>query len=244
MDNENATVEQTNISQFEGVLAEAEPKFDPIEQAERVLDNTAFYDFSFYEFLFPTETGYQGRLSERALTTLDEFQASEDVGADLAALMLDVLVRVEQTVRDQVKRFKRRDWDEEDVVQDLLEDFYRIRATALLDILQAYKTEIVAGIGGLFLEFLAELIASYLRGRLYQAYPSFYGFWSAWPGHFGQEYNLWHEAVNPPPATKPEPPAVQTGGQTRVPPPTGEEPPSPPLAQQGGTGPGKTRVEK
>ena len=202
MNEENATVEQTNISQFEGVLAEAEPKFDPIEQAERVLDNTAFYDFSFYEFLFPTETGYQGTLSERALATLDEFQASEDVGADLAALMLDVLVHVEQTVRDQIRRLRRRDWDEEEVVQDLLEDFYRVRATALPDILQAYETEIFDGIGGLFLEFFAELTASYLRGRLYQAYPSFYGFWSAWSGYFDDAYDLWHKAVNPPPRNR------------------------------------------
>jgi len=233
MDKENAAVEQTNISQFEGVLAEAEPKFDPIEQAERVLDNTAFYDFSFYEFLFPTESSYRGGLSERALSTLDEFQASEDVGADLAALLLDVLVRVEETVRDQIRRLRRRDWDEEDVVQDLLEDFYRIRATALPDILRAYRTEVFGGIGGLFLEFLAELIASYLRGSLYQAYPSFYGFWSAWSGYFDDAYDQWHEAVNPPPTPVPdEPSTTPTGGQTMIPPPTGEEPPPP--SQQGG----------
>ncbi|MGH8655929.1 MAG: hypothetical protein ACREYE_28795 [Gammaproteobacteria bacterium] len=202
MDEENARVEQANIGQFEGVLAEAEPKFDPIEQAERVLDNTAFYDFSFYEFLFPTETGYRGGLSERALTTLDEFQASEDVGAHLAALMLDVLVRVEQSVRDQVRRLRRRDWDEEQVVQDLLEGFYGFRASTLPTIVAAYQTEIDEGIGPLFLEFLAELIAAYLRSRLYQAYPSFYGFWSAWSRYFDDAYDLWHEAVNPPPVTQ------------------------------------------
>lgn len=211
MDKEHATVEQANISQFEDVLAEAEPKFDPIEQAERVLDNTGFYDFSFYEFLFPTETGYQGTLSERALATLDEFQASEGVGADLAALMLDILIRVEQIVRDQVRRLRRRDWNEEQVVQYLLEDFYRFRASTLPSVLAAYQTETDEGIGPLFLEFLAELIASHLRGRLYGAYPNFYGFWSAWSGDFEREYDLWHEAVKPPTE---QPPAVQTGDQT------------------------------
>jgi hypothetical protein len=233
MDEENAPVGQTNIGQFEGVLAEAEPQFDPIEQAERVLDNTAFYDFSFYEFLFPTETGYRGSLSERALSTLDEFQAREDVGADLSALMLDALVQIEQTVRDQVKRLKRRDWGEEDVVQDLLEDFYRFRASTLPGVLAAYQTEADEGIGPLFLEFLADLVAAFLRGRLYQAYPNFYGFWSAWSGYFDQEYALWHEAVNPPPVTE-QPSTGQTGGQTRVPPLTGEEPPPPPSSQRGG----------
>jgi len=205
----NTAVEQTDLRQFERVLSEAEPKFDPIEHAEHVLDNTAFYDFSFYEFLFPTETGYRGWLSEQALATLDEFQASEDVGAELAVLLLDVLVRAEQTVRDQVRRLRRRDWNEEQVAQDLLSDFYLFRASTLPGVLDAYQTEIDEGIGPLFLEFLAELIAAFLRGRLYQAYPNFYGFWSAWSGYLDHEYALWRAAVNPPPVTE-QPPTEQT----------------------------------
>jgi hypothetical protein len=222
MDEGNATVEQANIGQFEDVLAEAEPKFDPIEQSERVLDNTAFYDFSFYEFLFPTETGYQGSLSERALATLDDFQT--EGGADLASLMLDLLVQVEQVIRNQIRRLKRRDWAEEQVIQDLLEDFYRFRASTLPGVLDAYQTEIGEGIGGLFLEFFDELIASYLRSRIYQAYPSFYNSWSAWSAYFEPEYALWHEAVQPP-AIPDQPSATPTGGQTRLPPIVVEEPP-------------------
>src|SRR5262245_20446711 len=115
-------VAPTNIRAFEDVLSVVSPEFHPVDQASRSLDNTAFYDFSFYEFLFPTETGgYRGYLSDQALTTLDDFQVL--VGVDLAVLMLDVLSHVEHVVREQVKRLKRRDWDEQQVVHDLLEDF-------------------------------------------------------------------------------------------------------------------------
>src|SRR5262245_61037916 len=121
----NSTANQMDIGAFTSVLAEVAPKADPTEQAERVLDNTAVYDFSFYEFLFPTETGYRGALSERALATLDDFQAAG--GADFAAQMLDILTSIEHAVGNEVRRVKRRDWDEPQIVQDLLDDFYRIR---------------------------------------------------------------------------------------------------------------------
>ena len=197
--------DEANLDQFEAVLAEAAPRFDPLAQADRVLDNTAFYDFSFYEFLFPTETGYQGGLSEQALATLDDFQV--EGGAQLASLMLEVLVRVEQVVRYEVRRLRRRDWAEGEVIQDLLEDFYLFRSSTLPGVLAAYETEIDDGLGGLFLEFLAEAIASYLRSHIYQAYPNFYAFWSTWSIYFEREYDLWHEAVQPPVEVSPTTPA-------------------------------------
>lgn len=188
--------EPVNIRPYEDVLSVVDPDFHPLDQANRTLDQPAFYDFSFYEQLFPTELGgYRGSLSERALATLDDLQAT--VGADLAALLLDILVHVERTVRANVRILKRGDWDEQQVVLDLLDDFYRLRAAVLPDMLQAYQAEIWAGIGRHFLEdFLDREIASYLRGRIYQAWPSFYGFWSAWPGHFSQAYGWWHTEVN------------------------------------------------
>ena len=197
--------DEANLDQFEAVLAEAAPRFDPLAQADRVLDNTAFYDFSFYEFLFPTETGYQGGLSEQALATLDDFQV--EGGAQLASLMLEVLVRVEQVVRYEVRRLRRRDWAEGEVIQDLLEDFYLFRSSTLPGVLAAYETEIDDGLGGLFLEFLAEAIASYLRSHIYQAYPNFYAFWSTWSIYFEREYDLWHEAVQHPVEVSPTTPA-------------------------------------
>jgi hypothetical protein len=121
--------------------------------------------------------------------------------------MMDVLVQVEQVVRYQIRRLKRRDWSEAEVVGDLLEDFYRLRASTLPGVLAAYQAEIEAGIGELFLEFLAELIGRYLRSRLYQAYPSFYGFWITWPVYFNREFSLWVEAVNPPPEPEQPPTA-------------------------------------
>jgi hypothetical protein len=216
VDDTNSGVKQTNLDQFENLIAEAEPKFDPLEQAERILDNAAFYDFSFYEFLFHTETGYQGFLSEQALATLDDFQAMEDVGAELAIPMLEVLVQVEQVVRYQIRRLKRRDWSDEEVVHDLLEDFYRLRASTLPGVLAAYQAESETGIGELFMEFLAELIGRYLRSRLYQTYPSFYGFWIAWAVFFNREFSLWDESVNPPPEPEQTPtaPTRRPPGQT------------------------------
>lgn len=198
------------IGQFEDLLAEAVPDFEPIKKSARVLESTGFYDFSYFEFLFPTETGYRGSLSELALATLDDFQT--ETGADLALLMLDVLVQIEEVVRQQVGRLRRRDWAEDQVTHDLLADFYRLRASTLPDVLDAYPTQVDAGLGPLFLDFLAELSTSYVTARLYSHYPSFYGFWSAWPAFFSQHYEKWEEAVRPPPQPPAEGPA-DTDGQ-------------------------------
>jgi hypothetical protein len=213
----DTATDRAEIGPFETKLAEVDPNLDPIEREHRVLESTAFFDFSFYEFLFPTEVGYQGSLSERALATVDDFQA--EVGAELAALLLDVLGHVERTIRARIKRLRRRDWDEERVVDDLIDDLYRLRADVFPDVVEDYQSELQAGIGGLFLQFLAELLDSYLTDRLFQAYPAFYAFWSGWPPFYTTEYPAWHLAVQPPPPPPPptEPPDDSQGvnvGQT------------------------------
>ena len=179
-----------------------------------MLEDTAFFDFPFYEFLLPTVTGFQGSLSERALATVDDFQA--ETGAAEAALMLEVLATVERSVLAVVRLVRRRDWDDDRVVYDVLDDFYRLRAVTVPDIVIAYQEAREVAIGPLFLEFLAELAASYVRDRIYQAYPHFYAFWAAWPTWFATEHDLWHEAVQPPRTPPP---------QTPPPPPPSTEPP-------------------
>jgi hypothetical protein len=192
-----SAIQPVDLGRFESVLADVEPASRATERADRPIENTAFYDFSFYEFLFPTETGgYRGVLSDMALATLDDFQTR--VGAELASLLLDVLARMELVVRENVKRLKRADWDEDQVALDLLGDLYRLRDPILPDVLQAYYAEMLSGIGRHFLDFLADRVAAYLRARIYPWYPSFYGFWSGWPAHFTSQYGAWHTDANAP----------------------------------------------
>jgi hypothetical protein len=190
-----SAIQPVDLGRFESVLADVEPASRAAERADRPIENTAFYDFSFYEFLFPTETGgYRGVLSDMALATLDDFQTR--VGAELASLLLDVLARMECEVRENVKRLKRADWNEDQVTLDLLGDLYRQRDVILPDVLQVYYAEMLSGIGRQFLDFLADRAAAYLRARLYQWYPSFYGFWSGWPAYFAPEYDVWHQGYD------------------------------------------------
>jgi hypothetical protein len=214
-----------DIGPFASRLGEVESQIDPIERASRVLEDTAFFDFPFYEFLLPTVTGFQGSLSERALATVDDFQA--ETGAAEAALMLEVLATVERSMLTVVRLVRRRAWDDDRVVYDLLDDFYRLRAVTVPDIVIAYQEEREVAIGPLFLEVLAELAASYVRDRIYQAYPHFYAFWAAWPPWFATEYDLWHEAVQPPqtpplPPQSTEPPQDDDDGETTPPPGTND----------------------
>ena len=141
--------------------------------------------------------------------------------------MLEVLATVEQSVLAVVRLVRRRDWDDDRVVDELLDDFYRLRAVTVPDIVIAYQEEREDAIGPLYLEFLAELAASYVRDHIYQAYPNFYAFWAAWPSWFATEYDLWHEAVQPPQTPPPpppstEPPQVDDNGETSPPPGTND----------------------
>jgi hypothetical protein len=201
METANLEVRQVNINQFEDVLSVVKPDFSPMDQSDRTLDNPAFYDFSFYEFLFPTETGgYLGTLSEKALATLDSVQAIilpelAAGGWDPTSLLLDILIRVEQTVRETIRQMKRRDWDEQQVIQDILDEFYRLRDRVLPEILQAYAH--YYNIGRHFFDFLERKITVYLRTYLYTHwYPEFRGLWDLWPLDFHNSYDQWVDDIN------------------------------------------------
>ncbi len=179
---------------FRDVLAEVSPNFGAVQQLTRTLDSPSFYNFYFHEFLFPTEAGgYRAYLTDKALDTLDAVQAL--VGIQDTALVLDLLTEVEAAIRHVVRHYRRRDWDEQGVVRDLLDGFYAQWTAALPDMLAAYRVERTAGIAWYLLEFVRNTVIEYVRERLYSWYPSFVGFWSDWPSYFLTGYAYWHEWV-------------------------------------------------
>jgi hypothetical protein len=191
-----------DIRQFEDALAPVAPSLGPVPRADRTLDAPAFYDFSFYEFLFPPELGgYRGRLSGHALATVDDMQ--QQAGPELAALLIEMLISFEQATWQTVRRVRRGDWDLDQVMADLLGELYRTRAAVLPEALQAYADESRYGIGPNFLDTLERWwISDYVRSRIWQAYPAFAGFWLAWPPHFRQVYADWRDWTYTDPRTR------------------------------------------
>jgi len=64
---------QADISGFSSALAQLNPQFEPVALSNRALDNVAFYDFAFHEYLLPTETNHH-LLPEQALAYIDRLQ--------------------------------------------------------------------------------------------------------------------------------------------------------------------------
>src|SRR5262249_12697598 len=58
MPNSDADINSASVDAFTQCLSQVKLESDAIERATRPLDNVAFYDFAFYEYLLPTETGY------------------------------------------------------------------------------------------------------------------------------------------------------------------------------------------
>lgn len=104
---------RADIDEFESDLKQKCPKDDekekcqeddPVIRSKKVLDNVAFHDFAFYEFLLPTEEGYRktyGSLSENGLAYLNQLQA-EGVQLDQIELLANFLVEFETIIKNAV----------------------------------------------------------------------------------------------------------------------------------------------
>jgi hypothetical protein len=79
--NDNANTDlnnrQPDISAYESELRQIRPEFEPFELSQRVLDNVAFHDFAFYEYLLETGEGYRGAvqgLSDGGLVYIEQLK--------------------------------------------------------------------------------------------------------------------------------------------------------------------------
>src|SRR6266850_743057 len=105
MANSNGNDGQRDIRRFTEALGQLRPEFDVEPLSDMTLDNVAFHDFAFYEYLLPTAEGY-GRsirhaLSAKGLEYLDDLEQRKVSGEQLDFLA-DFLVLLENIIRDAV----------------------------------------------------------------------------------------------------------------------------------------------
>ncbi|MDX1417957.1 MAG: hypothetical protein R3293_27395, partial [Candidatus Promineifilaceae bacterium] len=92
---------QANIGAFESELRQ-QPDHEPLELSQRVLDNVAFHDFAFYDYLIPTEKGYNVKpgLSAAGINYMRQLEAA--VPAEQLDILASFLVQLEESLRQAV----------------------------------------------------------------------------------------------------------------------------------------------
>lgn len=111
---------------FNKELGGLNSNLDPLKLSKINLDNTAFHDFSYYEFLYPTEIGLSqcglGALSTQAINFLEQ---SEDGGVEVSTLewMAEILFTFETELICYIRK-KLSFFNEEQFINETLNWLY------------------------------------------------------------------------------------------------------------------------
>jgi hypothetical protein len=211
-DQNNQNGERAELRDFTEQLSQVSPRFEPVALSQRALDNVSVHDFAFYEYLFPTEQGYRrGGLSDHGLKFIQNWEQQNLLPPQVTAWLAEMLAQVENTTRSAIYTYSSPDWDPDTIFTLVCDAFYADVAAPDIEVmLAAYSWASVNGLFFHFVEFLDNLLLSYVRWGLPRAFPSFLGFWQQWGNFFRHIYPSWvryvqfdpGEAVpNPPPGT-------------------------------------------
>lgn len=110
MSNGNGANGRPDIGEFESELKRVNPKFDnallPVPPYNRPLDNVAFHDFAFYEYLLPTEQGYQVAsnflLSDQGLNYIRQLEQGGGFLPSAIQWVLDQMIDIESALTQAV----------------------------------------------------------------------------------------------------------------------------------------------
>jgi hypothetical protein len=172
------------LDSFEAELRRMRPRDEPAALAQRPLDNIAFHDFAFYEFILPTEAGFGGPadrgLSDFGLAYLDGLEA-RGVPDGLLGLLAEFLVELEGAIRSAVNIVVGSSRSE-DFFKECLWMLYNDTPHLITELFEIY-TEVPR----LRRMFISELTTSFVE-EMNLAFGVGYPFsWATWRSHAIQE---------------------------------------------------------